>query len=87
MLFIRIDHGVEQPFIYGVKCAKHIQPSYVSDAVETLDNSEQHSYYRAEVHLAEGGQNYDIMGWSEQAVINDVIDQYQKHMHFLHLLR
>jgi choline/glycine/proline betaine transport protein len=39
------------------------------------------------VHLAEGGQDYDIMGWSKQAVINDVIDQYHKHQHFLHLLR
>jgi choline/glycine/proline betaine transport protein len=39
------------------------------------------------VHLREGGQDYDIMGWSKLAVINDVIDQYHKHLHFLHLLR
>ena len=44
-------------------------------------------YYRAEVHLGRGGQDYDIMGWSKTAVINNVIDQYHKHLHFLHLLR
>jgi len=40
-----------------------------------------------ELHLADGGQDYDIMGWSKIAVINDIIDQYYKHLHFLHLLR
>ena len=39
-------------------------------------------YFRAEVYLKEGGQDYDIMGWSEDQVIADVIDQYEKHMHF-----
>lgn len=50
-------------------------------------DEDEHSYYRAEVHLVEGGQDYDIMGWSKMAVINNLIDQYHKHLHFLHLLR
>jgi choline/glycine/proline betaine transport protein len=44
-------------------------------------------YYRAEIHLQEGGQDYDVMGWSKQAIIQDIIDHYHKHMHFLHVLR
>ena len=64
-----------------------MQPDFAAHETESLDTDDEHTYYRAEVHLREGGQDYDIMGWSKVAVINDVIDQYHKHLHFLHLLR
>ncbi len=81
-LSLIVDHGEEQQFIYRVLARKHSQPDFVTEG----DDDEQ-SYYRAEVHLGEGGQDYDIMGWSKTAVINNIIDQYHKHLHFLHLLR
>jgi len=81
-LSLVVDHGEEQEFVYRVLARKHSQPDFVNEA----DDDEQ-SYYRAEVHLGEGGQDYDIMGWSKTAVINNIIDQYHKHLHFLHLLR
>lgn len=74
---LRVMHGEEIDFEYGVYLSAHDAP--------TFESREQ--YYRAEVHLGEGGQDYDIMGWSEDAVINDILAQYQKHMHFLHNLR
>src|SRR5690625_6390188 len=60
-------------------------PAFVEDDEE--DSSGGHKYFRAEVHLLEGGQDYNIMGWSTQAVIDDIIDQYERHMHYLHLIR
>ena len=48
---------------------------------------EELKFYRAEVYLSEGGQDYDLMGWSKEQIITDVIDHYEKHMHFLHLMR
>ncbi|MDU0355647.1 hypothetical protein RS130_18705 [Paraglaciecola aquimarina] len=86
-LSLSVQHGTEHSFIYAVKRVKYQQPSFSLDNEESEDDDEEQNYYRAEVHLAEGGQDYDIMGWSKQAVINDIIDQYQKHQHFLHLLR
>jgi len=77
-----VNHGEEQEFVYRVLAQKYSQPDFVTE----MDEDEQ-SYYRAEVHLVEGGQDYDIMGWSKMAVINNLIDQYHKHLHFLHLLR
>ncbi|MGB2741531.1 MAG: BCCT family transporter [Cognaticolwellia sp.] len=82
-LSLIVDHGEEQQFVYRVLARKHSQPDYANEA----DDDDEQSYYRAEVHLVEGGQDYDIMGWSKTAVINNVIDQYHKHLHFLHLLR
>ncbi|MEH6596899.1 MAG: choline BCCT transporter BetT [Colwellia polaris] len=83
-LSLTVDHGEEQAFVYRVLARKHSQPDFV---VEIDEDEDEQSYYRAEVHLGEGGQDYDIMGWSKTAVINNVIDQYHKHLHFLHLLR
>ncbi|MNV94388.1 High-affinity choline transport protein [compost metagenome] len=44
-------------------------------------------YYRAEVHLSEGSQDYDLMGYTKEQIINDILDQYERHMQFLHLVR
>jgi choline/glycine/proline betaine transport protein len=42
-------------------------------------------YGRLEVHLASGGQGYDIMGYSSGQVIGDVLDQYERYLEFLRL--
>jgi len=81
-LSLIVEHGDDQSFVYRVLARKYSQPDYVSE-----EHEDEQSYYRAEVHLVEGGQDYDIMGWSKTAVINNIIDQYHKHLHFLHLLR
>ncbi|KZN28810.1 BCCT family transporter [Pseudoalteromonas luteoviolacea] len=81
-VILTVHHGDEHDFVYGVYKNKRLQPDFTQSDVTDSD-----SYYCAEVHLSEGGQNYDIMGWSETAVINDVLSQYQKHLHFLNVLR
>ncbi len=86
-LSLIVDHGEEQEFIYRVVARKHSQPDFITESDAETNNDDEQSYYRAEVHLVEGGQDYDIMGWSKTAVINNIIDQYQRHLHFLHLLR
>jgi choline/glycine/proline betaine transport protein len=55
--------------------------------VPSLGEEDERQYFRAEVHLKEGGQDYDLMGWSRDDVIGDIIDQYEKHLHFLHIVR
>ncbi len=84
-LSLTVFHGDEHDFLYGVHKKQHSQPDFNSTADEDANDSD--TYCRAEVHLMEGGQDYDIMNWSEKTVINDIVDQYQKHLHFLHLLR
>lgn len=83
-IILTVSHVDQPDFIYAVRARTHIQPDLLEDA---SDQNEEQMYYRAEVHLAEGGQDYDIMSWPETAIINDVVEQYQKHVHFLHLLK
>ena len=76
-------HGNEVDFFYRVTPRSYLQPSFMlSD-----EDEEERKYFRAEVFLREGGQGYDIMGWTSEQVIGDIIDQYEKHMHFLHMVR
>lgn len=83
------NHGSEIDFVYKVRLSSHAQPDFVhsDDDTGTTNDDDTQTYYRAEVHLGEGGQDYDIMGWSSEGVINDIVSQYHRHMHFLHSLR
>lgn len=76
-----VEMGEETDFYYGVKLVKRESPDY-TQALKGDD-----LYYRAEIFLKEGGQDYDVLGWSEATLINDVIEQYRKHMQFLHTVR
>jgi len=82
---MHVGHDIEHDFIYSVHPEAYLLPAFVEDDEE--DDSSGRKYFRAEVHLLEGGQDYNIMGWSMQAVIDDIIDQYERHMHYLHLIR
>lgn len=71
----------EVDFTYEVRRKAYPRPAYAPD-----DDEGDQEYYRAEVYLKEGGQNYDLMGWRKDEVIGDILDQYEKHLHFLHLV-
>jgi len=82
---LRVLHGDETDFLYRVVISEESMPS---DALLGSDQEAAHeTYYRAEVHLREGGQNYDLMGWSREQIISDILNQYEGHLHFLHLVR
>lgn len=46
-----------------------------------------HEYYQAEVFLREGGQNYDVMEWTQEDLLQDILDQYERHLYFLNVIR
>jgi choline/glycine/proline betaine transport protein len=42
-------------------------------------------YYRLDIHLLDGGQGYDVMGYTYSQLIDDVLDQYEQHVEFVRL--
>ena len=42
-------------------------------------------YSRLEVYLSRGGQDYDVMDYTQSQIIDDVLDQYERHLEFLRL--
>jgi len=81
-LELRVDHHNEINFIYQVVTRETVPPSFMPEM--TADEA---IYYQAEVFLREGGQNYDVMDWSLEDLLQDIIDQYERHLHFLSLVR
>ncbi|MCG7374385.1 choline BCCT transporter BetT [Pseudomonas luteola] len=87
---VRIEVGPEEnpEFVYEVRPRAYAMPSFVMGDTQSDQNErEDRKYFRADVHLKEGGQDYDVMGWSRDDVIGDILDQYERHMHFLHIVR
>lgn len=84
---LEVYHGDELDFIYTVFANEHPLPNkaVVGTALEDLPDSEK--YWRAEVHLREGGQDYDVMGWTKEQIANDMLNQYERHLHYLHMIR
>lgn len=85
---LEVDLGDDMNFLYEVRLRYYIQPSFALSGMNDTDDekNEEQKYYRAEIHLKEGGQDYDIMGWNKEQIIHDILDQYEKHIHFLHIL-
>lgn len=86
---IRLEllHNDKPYFAYEVRPRHYPLPTMLSRIVEEdTDNLDGRNYFRADVHLLEGGQDYDIMGWSKEDVIGDILDQYETHLHYLHMI-
>lgn len=82
-LQLRVNHHDEINFIYQVVARKKMAPSFMLDDAAELEEQ----YYQAEVSLREGGQNYDVMEWTKEDILQDIIDQYERHLHFLSVVR
>ena len=93
-LTVRVDRGTEEvslkvlydgatDFHYDVKLVDYMVPQFAFP--EMPSTGDEHHHYRADVFLLEGPQHYNIMGNTKEQVIADVVSQFEKHMHFLHL--
>lgn len=85
---LRVDHGREVDFLYGVRIRSKVRPAFAwkkREAGKSLE--EANRYYVAEVFLHEGGQGYDLLGYTDAQVIHDLLEQYEKHLFYLDLVR
>ena len=46
--------------------------------------ADNQKFCRADVFLSNGGQDYDVFGYTQHQIIADALTQYEKHVHFLH---
>ena len=82
---LEVSHGDEVGFTYEVRASHHPLPDASIGVAE--GSAQADGFFRAEAHLAEGGQDYDVMGWSQEQIIVDILNQYEDHLHFLHTVR
>lgn len=77
---LMIDLNDEQNFIYQIWPRQYVAPSFSRRAKVGKEH-----YYRLETFLSEGSQGNDLVGYSKEQVINDILDKYERHLTFLHL--
>jgi choline/glycine/proline betaine transport protein len=70
----------DHPFGYRVQVRLSPVPTYGGRMIGDRD-----LYARLDVHLSDGAQGYDVMGYRESQVIHDCLDQYERHLEFLRL--
>ncbi len=79
-LELAADDNGAHPFHYQVWRRTAPIPEYGARMLEG-----DADYVRMEVYLGAGGQGYDIMGYTDHEIIDDVLDQYERHLEFLRL--
>lgn len=77
-----VDFANEPRFEYCVWPVSAPTPTYAVLAQRSADR-----YFRCEVYLAEGSQGYSLNGYSREQIIGDILDQYERHLAYLHLRR
>ncbi len=82
-LKLQVGHGDQDDFIYEVNLVKAERPNFTLNTSGKLAEY----YYRAEVFLNEGSQEYDLVGYTKEQVLVDILNQYERHMQYLHLER
>jgi choline/glycine/proline betaine transport protein len=81
-LALNVSLGGERDFTYQIWPLKCAMPALSIRATRA-----DMYYYRLEAHLGEGVQGYDLAGYSKEQLIADILDQYERHMFFLHTQR
>lgn len=83
-IYLEVSKDEHVDFIYEIRMLEHKLPDYAFPEMSREGDSE-YTYYRAEVFLRLGGQSYDIYGFDQQDIITDILDQFEKYLHFLHI--
>ncbi|WP_028238319.1 BCCT family transporter [Stutzerimonas azotifigens] len=80
-LYLEVQREGQLDFVYEIRLMQYAMPAFAQPASADGDAH----YYRAEVFLRRGGQSYDVYGYEQQDIISDILDQFEKYLHFLHI--
>ncbi len=82
-IYLEVFKQDQLDFIYEIRILEHLLPNYAYP--EMPDEQTQRHYYKAELFLRRGGQSYDIYGFDQQDIITDILNQFEKYLHFLNI--
>lgn len=78
---LRIEMEEGNPFVYEVSLDGYLAAP--SEAPVEGASEVRQRYYRAEVYLHNGSQEYDLMGFTAEQITRDVLDQFESHRQLL----
>lgn len=75
-------HEGAMDFFYEVRANTYDIPIFAQNSDEDTQSIEK--YAKAEVFLQDGSKAYDVYGYEERTLLDDMVDQFEKHRYFLH---
>ncbi len=81
---LQVKWDDQADFSYDIRLTEHEAPEYHKNGPDS-EASAADAYYRAEVYMRRGGRAYDIFGYEENEIIKDILDQFEKYLHFLEI--
>lgn len=78
-IILTVERKKELDFAYEIRLRDYLLPEYALS-----NDKHRENYYRAEVFLRQGGQSYNLFGWEQTDIINDVINQFENYLQFRH---
>ena len=82
LIRLTAGQGEEFDFLYEIKLREYSLPSVACPELPTKKS--ERNYWRAEVTLLEGAQQYDVAGYSKEELMSDILTQFENHLHLLH---
>ena len=82
MIKLIVDHGTNTEFKYEIRLREYGIPSVAFPKLPRRDQDK--TYWRAEVHLNERPQEYDVAGYTLEQLTGDLLAQFEMHMQWLH---
>ncbi|MDY0268528.1 BCCT family transporter [Trichloromonas sp.] len=82
--YLEVSRKERVDFLYDIRLCEYLVPDFAYPELPP-DESRSPHYYRAEVFLRRGGQSYNIYGYDGTQIIDDILSQFEKYLHFLHV--
>jgi len=82
MIKLVVDYGTNTEFKYEIRLREYGIPSVAFPKLPRRD--QEKTYWRAEVYLKEGPQQYDVAGYTLEQLTGDLLAQLEMHMQLLH---
>ncbi|WP_462401488.1 BCCT family transporter [Pseudomonas sp. Marseille-QA0332] len=81
LMGLRVPMAEGNPFVYEVSLDGYLAAS--NEAPVDGEPEVRQRFYRAEVYLHDGSQEYDLMGLRGEQIVRDVLDQFESHRQVL----
>ena len=83
LIRLRVSYAGQPDFIYEVRLREYAIPTVAFP--ELPRKEKEKTYWRAEVYLDNGPQNYDVAGYSMEQLMSDMLCQFDQYMQYVHI--
>lgn len=83
-IYIEVKIEDQLDFFYEIRVREHDVPDYAYPMLRRWRRKEEiEKYATAEVFLRQGGQEYNVFGYSEKDLLDDVLNQFENYLAFV----